>query len=124
MPSPWSRALLPAITDELSLQVYYPNASSAPTSHVWSASDRYATCDYCGLFFQGCDGGSCSGNYFAQAGTLQLNTATQNFTSGTISGTMTNVRFVEWDFSGGVDAPVDGGRCIILQTKPFNASWP
>ena len=68
------------------------------------------------------DGGSCGGSYFAQAGNLQLNTATQNYTAGNMSGTMSNVRFDEWDFTN--DLRVSGGRCVILQTKPFNASWP
>src|SRR5439155_16883794 len=47
--------------------------------------------------------------------------ADQDPNNGRMKATLTNVKLVEWDFTA--DAPVAGGRCIIINTDSFDVPW-
>jgi hypothetical protein len=101
--------------------------ATAPTTYVFTGNEGYLTCSYCLRYFRGCTSqalSSCAGGrYFSQGGTFTLTTATQNPDAGSFVAQMTNLRFVEWDFSAN-DRAVPSGRCFVISSEATSVSWP
>jgi hypothetical protein len=118
---------IPAMSDGgmdwLVVEAYYGNTTlTVPTTVTYTSSSDYTTCDICPLIRRGCSPtGACSQRYFAQAGTAVVSVATPNAQAGQFIGSLSNMRFVEWDFS--TDRPKANGQCIELASLPFNLSW-
>lgn len=93
-----------------------------PVTRNFSSNTKYQTCDVCPLLLKGCDAtGDCAKELFAQAGSGTLTALTENETAGVMQGSLSNVRFVEWNFS--TDAPLANGECIIVNSATINVSW-
>ncbi len=105
----------------LRLEAYFGAGLTLPETVTFSTSDTYEFCELCPILARGCDSmGDCEQFFFAQAGTATVSTATENVSSGSIVGSLSSVRFDEWDFFA--DEPVVPGQCVIVTTQ-VNVSW-
>lgn len=108
--------------DLLTLEAYFGNGTlTIPASATYSAASDYASCDLCPIVRRGCGTTGCRQRFFAQAGTANVTAATENELAGRFTGTLTNIKFVEWDF--GNDVPVTNGACIQLASVSINLTW-
>jgi hypothetical protein len=96
---------------------------AVPRTTTLAATDLSA-CNDCLYFSTGCqaNGSSCVKDYLAQAGSITVNTGTQSPDAGTFTGSLTNVRFDEWNFT--TNTKVTNGQCVQVQSATFNATWP
>jgi hypothetical protein len=107
-------------TDSLELDVNHNLVTTLPASKTFSASDTLANCGLCALYATGCTEQGCAKYYLAQGGTANVTSAPAT-ASGTFSGSISNVKFQEWNLSG--DSAVAGGACFTLGSASFNATW-
>lgn len=61
--------------------------------------------------------------FLAQSGSGTWSSGTLNPTMGSFSGSASNLKYVAWDFTDGVDKAVDGGTCIQIASLQWNVSW-
>lgn len=105
----------------LRLEAYFGAGLMLPDTVTFSANDSYGSCDICPILARGCDSlGDCAQFFFAQAGSATVTTATENVSAGSVVGSLSSVKFVEWDFLA--DEPVVPGQCVFLTTQ-LNVSW-
>lgn len=108
--------------DLLTLEAYFGNGTlTIPATATYTTASDYATCDLCPIVRRGCGTTGCRQRFFAQAGTANVTAATENELAGRFTGTLTNIKFVEWDF--GNDVPVTNGACIQLASVSINLTW-
>lgn len=110
--------------DILSLEAYFGFMPplAIPTNHTFTASETYGSCEVCGVLSLQCDDtGTCAKEYFAVGGTANVTTATKDEGAGLFQGTMSNVRFVAWDFSA--DEALPSGECVVLSNATFSVAW-
>lgn len=104
----------------------------SPSSYTFSGSDKFKTCYYCVAVFLDCTSvagpfgltapTSCGSGYFAQGGTLTLDTTSGNTQSGTFAATLQSVTLEQWNFTN--DTPIFPPKCITVPAHQFNLSWP
>ncbi len=105
----------------LRLEAYFGAGLTLPQTVTFSTNDTYGACNICPILARGCDSmGDCTQFFFAQAGSATVTTATQNVSAGSIVGSLSSVRFDEWDFLA--DRPVVPGQCVVVTTQ-VNVSW-
>lgn len=108
--------------DVLTLEAYFGNGLTLPATETFNASSTYATCEVCALLSRGCDStGACAKDFFARAGTASVTFASQDEQNGQLTGSLTSMRFVEWDFMN--DQAVPGGDCVELAAQNVNLTW-
>ena len=105
------------------------SSTVVPATYTFTSADKYQTCEYCVLMNRDCtdpnDVTTCAGGrYFAQDGTFQVSTATRDENAGSFVSQLTNIKFVEWNFTSTIDAPVPNGRCFILTSEASSVNWP
>ena len=108
----------------LFFELYYFNAATLGSKNL--AATKIATCDYCIYLSTGCDvGGVCDRDFLAQAGAVNVIRADKSVDAGRFTASLTNLRFVEWNFGSGVsgDKPVPGGACYMVTTSNLDVSW-
>lgn len=106
----------------LAFEAYYGAGLMVPATRQFSSSDTYGSCDICAIISTDCNNqGTCARDYFAQSGTGTVTVATQDEGAGRIEGTLTNVRFVEWDFTA--DEAIVGGGCFTLGSTSISVAW-
>jgi hypothetical protein len=109
-------------TDVLTLEAYFGAGLTLPFTETYSDMSFYSTCDVCAVLSRGCDStGACTKDFFPQGGSATVTTATKNEMAGSLVGSLTNVRFVEWDMQN--DQPIPGGECVVLAGQTVDASW-
>ncbi|MEW5743712.1 MAG: hypothetical protein AB1938_32670, partial [Myxococcota bacterium] len=102
--------------------------SGTPTNVVVPGSANLATegtyfaCKYCATMATGCSSAtqSCAKRFLGRSGTMAVSQASRAMT-GSISATLTNVRFEEWNLS--TDVPIAGGQCYIVQSATVSATF-
>ena len=106
--------------------VIYPSKVSA-TGVTTGTRDlalegTYNNCHFCATLGRSCTAGAnCTGGvYFAREGTMTVTSASRA-TTGTFSGSLSNVRFEEWNLS--TDSAVAGGRCFMVPSGSISASF-
>jgi len=108
-------------------EVYYPNGSvpAAPRGPITFGATTYSACTDCLMFDFDCDfdGSNCAKRYLGQMGSFSITSQNLMLTGGSMAGSATNVRFVEWDFAQGADRAVVPGSCIDVASLTFNATW-
>lgn len=105
----------------LHVEAYYGGGLTLPETVTFTTGDSYGTCDLCPILNRNCDStGDCTQRFFAQAGTATVTTATEDEDVGQFVGSLTSVRFVEWDFMD--DSAVPGGACYVISAN-INVSW-
>lgn len=110
--------------DTLTLEAYFGGMPvlTLPATRTFTAADTYGSCEICSILERNCDAnGTCTQQFFAQAGSGTVTAATQDEANGRLEGSLTNVRFVEWDFMNDEAAP--SGACIILGSATVAVSW-
>lgn len=105
----------------LTLEAYFGNGLTLPANRTFTNATRYATCEVCAKMSRGCDSMGCAQTFFGQAGSANVTAAAQNAATGEFIGTLSNVRFVEWDFVN--DRAVTGGECVVLQAHTVDVVW-
>ncbi|MDP2269565.1 MAG: lamin tail domain-containing protein [Archangium sp.] len=109
-------------TDVLTLEAYFGGGLTLAAMRTFNSSTRYANCELCALMSTGCDSaGTCAKDFFGQAGSAIVTTATQNEATGQFVGSISSVRFVEWDFVN--DQRVTGGECIDVVSTTIDVFW-
>ncbi len=111
--------------DTLTLEAYFGGMPvlTLPATRTFTTADTYGSCEVCSILERNCDSmGTCTEQYFAQSGSATVTTATQDENTGRFEGTLTNVRFVAWDFMNDEAAP--SGACIVLGSATVAAAWP
>lgn len=108
--------------DLLTLEAYFGLGLTLPATETYSGATDYATCEVCASLSRGCDSaGQCSREYLGQGGSGTITAATRDALLGQFSGSLSAVRFVEWDFMN--DVPVPGGECVQLTGESIDARW-
>ena len=108
--------------DLLTLEAYFGFGLTLPGNETYTTASRFGTCEVCASLSRGCRGpGSCAKEYFSQAGSGAITRADRDAGAGRIIGSLTGVRFVEWDFM--VDQAVSGGECVVLSAANVDVTW-
>ena len=106
---------------QLTLEAYFGNGLTVPRTVTYTSADTYLTCDICPVLGRSCSSsGPCRQMFFAQAGSAAVTTATRNASAGQMVGSLSSVKFVEWNFN--LDQAVPAGQCVVIST-PVNVSW-
>ncbi|MDP1916734.1 MAG: lamin tail domain-containing protein [Myxococcales bacterium] len=93
-----------------------------PATRAFAAGDTYGNCELCAILSGGCDDvGTCTEDYFAQGGSGTVTVATEDEGAGRFEGTLTNVRFVAWDFQA--DEALPSGACFVVGSTQFSVAW-
>ncbi len=93
-----------------------------PATRAFAAGDTYGNCELCAILSGGCnDVGTCTEDYFAQGGSGTVTVATEDEGAGRFEGTLTNVRFVAWDFQA--DEALPSGACFVVGSTQFSVAW-
>ncbi len=115
-------------SDRLGMEVIWTNNGNATNAATGTRNllneGTYDVCTFCATLRRGCTlsptGVSCSGgSYLAQGGTMTV-TSVPRTASGTFSGSLSNVRFEEWDLN--MDRKVNGGRCFTVPSGSISAT--
>lgn len=110
--------------DILSLEAYFGFTPplTIPANYTFTAGETYGSCEVCGVLSLQCDDtGTCAKEYFAVGGTANVTTATKDEGAGLFEGTMSNVRFIAWDFAA--DEALPSGECVVLSNATFSVPW-
>lgn len=108
--------------DVLELEAWFETGLTLPSTYDYDETLYYGDCDVCAIVGRGCAPGTpCATYYFARSGSVTLSTASRDADAGSIAGTVSAVRFDEWDFD--VDEPVADGGCVVVATASLSASW-
>jgi MYXO-CTERM domain-containing protein len=109
--------------DLLVLELYYPDGGlTLPTSETYTGTSTYGGCQTCAWIGTGCDPAlGCQRFFFPQVGTALVTRADRDVTNGQLTGSLSGLTFVEWDFD--LDVAVAGGGCIELAAQDVAASW-
>lgn len=110
--------------DILSLEAYFGFTPplSIPANYTFTPGETYGSCEVCGVLSLQCDDtGTCAKEYFAVGGTANVTTATKDEGAGRFEGTMSNVRFIAWDFMA--DEALPSGECVVLSNATFSVAW-
>lgn len=110
--------------DILSLEAYFGFTPplTIPANHTFMPDETYGSCEICGVLSLECnDTGNCAKEYFAVGGTANVTTATKDEGAGLFQGTMSNVRFIAWDFMA--DEALPSGECVVLSNATFSVAW-
>lgn len=108
--------------DVLELEAWFETGLTLPSTYDYDETLYYGDCDVCAIVGRGCAPGTpCATYYFARAGSVTLSTASRDADAGSIAGTVSAVRFDEWDFDA--DEPVADGGCVVVATASLSASW-
>lgn len=110
--------------DILALETYFGFMPplAIPANHTFTAGETYGSCEVCGVLSLQCDDtGTCAKEYFAVGGSANVTTATLDEGAGRFEGTMSNVRFVAWDFAA--DEALPSGECVVLSNATFSVAW-
>lgn len=100
-------------TDELTLELWW-DATPLPVVRDLSTVGTYQQCLSCAVLRRDCFSGSCAGGeFYGRSGSMTVSSAPRGM-AGTFVGTVTNVRFEEWNFTS--DTAVPGGRCVIMSS--------
>lgn len=108
----------------LSFEAYYGATPPLmlPATRAFAAGDTYGNCELCAILSGGCnDVGTCTEDYFAQGGSGTVTVATEDEGAGRFEGSLTNVRFVAWDFTN--DEPKPSGACFVVGSTQFSVAW-
>ena len=107
--------------NQLTVEAYFGAGLVVPATTTFTTADSYFTCDICPLMGRGCDStGTCTQLFFAQGGSATVTTATRNVAAGQFVGSLSALKFVEWDFNN--DVPITNGSCVVVSTS-INLSW-
>lgn len=110
--------------DTLTLEAFFGGMPvlTLPATRTFSRADTYGSCEVCAILERNCDAmGACTEQYFAQSGTGTVTTATQDEGLGRLEGSLSNVRFVAWDFTNDEAAP--SGACVVLGSAIVSVAW-
>ena len=110
--------------DRIDLELWYQGTfASAPATESYDATSKYLKCDVCVIYWEGYIPSTDQYDraYFPQAGSATVSQATQSADGGTMAGTGSNLKLVEWDLDA--DEPVAGGQCIEMPAATFSSSW-
>jgi len=108
------------VFDYVDVTLWYAyGAPVGPFSHTFDG-ESYATCAVCAAFCAGFDGVDCAGWYLATAGTLDV-TQNDNTVGGTLSGTLSDMEFVEMDPNTGDGVP-DGTTWCFDDSSAFDVT--
>jgi hypothetical protein len=83
----------------------------------------YFQCTVCAIYQEQCTSmtNGCAHIYLAQGGSATINRADRS-TAGRVTGSLSNVRFNEWNLS--TDSAVPGGQCLIVNSVgPIDVGW-
>jgi len=108
----------------LSFEAFYGATPplALPATRPFAAGDTYGNCELCAILSRGCnDTGTCTEDYFAQGGSGTVTVATQDEGAGRFEGTLTNVRFVAWDFMADEARPSEA--CVVLGSAQVSLAW-
>ena len=108
----------------LSFEAYFGATPklTLPATRTFAAGDTYGNCELCAILSGGCnDVGTCTEDYFAQGGSGTVTVATEDEGAGRFEGSLTNVRFVAWDFQA--DEALPSGACFVVGSAPFSVAW-
>lgn len=109
--------------DVLVTEAWFGGGLMLPSTSTFTNASTYSDCELCAYVRRGCDSnGTCAKEYFAQAGTMSVTAASEDDTAGQLVGELSNVRFVEWDFTN--DVPTGSGECVVLTQHSVNVTWP
>ncbi|MCC6337100.1 MAG: hypothetical protein IT380_24290 [Myxococcales bacterium] len=99
-----------------------PTNVMVPSSVNLATGGTYRSCLYCTTLSTGCSNSTmtCAQRFLGRAGTMVVSQASRTMT-GSISATLTDVRFEEWNLSS--DTPVTGGQCYLVQSATVNATF-
>jgi hypothetical protein len=118
--------------DLLWISSYGDDTAAFPTGtrQVTITPGGFLQCNDCVYFGIGCDpmtGQSCTEEYLAQTGTLNVTQDTFIPDAGTFAGTASNLHMVQWHIpqsQGDMDQAVNNPKCIDITSVTFNATWP
>lgn len=96
-------------------------ATGVPTTVSFTPESTYNTCEVCMLMSEGCVGNDCKTHFFPLGGSVAISQADRNESVGAVRASSSGLLFAEWDLS--TNTPVDGGRCIELQSFDFDYAW-
>lgn len=78
------------------------------------------SCELCATFGRRCTRAACSEEFFMQSGEVFVAQA-DRADAGRFVGTLTNARFVRWDFAN--DRAVPGGQCVAIPSLSVDVWW-
>jgi hypothetical protein len=116
--------------DALDLETYIntqanqpvPGFSALDAGTATGGSTNYSDCGVCPILFEGCIDAAftCSRVYLGISGDVNVLASTQDRPGATYA-TVSNLTFVEWDFS--FDGPVHDGQCVVVGSAILDAGW-
>lgn len=110
--------------DTLTLEAFFGGTPpiTLPATRTFRRTDTYGSCEVCAILERNCNEmGVCTEQFFAQSGSGTVTTATQDEAVGRFEGSISNVRFVAWDFANDQAAPT--GECIEVAAATFSIAW-
>ena len=108
--------------DVLRVEAYAGAGLTLPATRTFNSATRYASCELCAMLSTGCDSaGVCAKDFFGQAGSATVTTAARNEATGQFVGSLSSVRFIEWDFMS--DQRVARGECVDVVSTTIDVFW-
>jgi Tol biopolymer transport system component len=110
----------------LEIDDYHTGGETFPNVVTLDPTTSFANCTACVYFNDACaDQQTCFNNldysFFGQGGTVTINQADTNESTGRMTASFSNLKLVEYDFFG--DQPVPGGRCFLINSGSLDVMW-